>query len=147
MLLNSNHIGMKKILLLLLVPLFIVSCSDDDWRDDVRIMTVTVASQTRAYTPVFGTPRQGVVVKFKDDGEWERLGSIRDFDYEIGYEYTIKVKRQRYDPNIADTPYYYYSLVKELSKVKKNSADLPRDIWGGACDHRLGNDANDVAQR
>lgn len=59
--------------------------------------------------------------------------SIRGFDYEEGYEYTLKInKTQEYDETSAplDSPSIYrYSLVEEISKQKVSRSEGKNVIY------------------
>lgn len=51
--------------------------------------------------------------------------SIEGFEYEQGYEYVIEVKIEHKENPPADGSNLKYSLIRVISKTKKNSEGLP----------------------
>ena len=89
---------MKKIITLLLLPLFFISCEDEK--------TVFVADHYGA--------NQSFLIKEKQNDEWvEYTAKIEGFDYQEGYTYKIKVKIEKQDNNSLK-----YTLVSIESKTK-----------------------------
>jgi len=99
-----------------------VSCSDDD--DETKVFDVTISSVQKVYdgdfvfSPYFG--------KQEGDNTWKPFDYIYGFEHEEGYEYVLKVKQEKH-PNrdMADAPMYKYTLLEVLSKVKKESENIP----------------------
>ena len=58
---------------------------------------------------------------------WYSLQPIVGFDesYEEGYEYVIVVNQYRLDKPPADASIYVYRLEKIISKIQKESEDIP----------------------
>lgn len=82
--------------------------------------TLVIAAATRPSTA--GVQKKDCMqVKFdKEGGEWELFyDTIEGFNYEPGYEYELVVKSERVDNPPADAPGIKYTLVKEVSRLKK----------------------------
>lgn len=118
------------------MTLFIAACSTA--KDTIKY---TIASQTASCT---GEGRQQcLLVKKGDATEWEYFYSpIEGFNYEEGFEYVIEVKESKVENPPEGRSSIQYTFVKEVSKTKKNSENLPPAIpspeaitakyqWGG----------------
>ena len=114
---------MDKKLLLLFACLLFLSCDKDD---KGKITTLTIASE-KGVVELVGV-RPCYFVKFKGSDVWSRTGSyIFGFDYQPGYEYVIKVVQEE----VKNPPEDYvanYRLIKIISKVQKNSENLPPPV-------------------
>ncbi len=89
---------MKKLITLLLLPLFFISCEDEK--------TVFVADH-------YGV-NQSFLIKEKQNEEWvEHAAKIEGFDYQEGYTYQIKVKIEKQDNDSLK-----YTLVSVEAKTK-----------------------------
>lgn len=117
----------KTILAVLFVLVFglFTSCSDDDDKKTIEY-TINIASVKRVlcYDPL--TDTSPYFAKEEKAKGWERHHSIHNFDYEEGYEYLIRVRRE-YDKSMEGmmdaSPYKYY-LVEQISKTKKDSENI-----------------------
>jgi len=71
-------------------------------------------------------PQKCLLIKTEGKDNWEFLYTgIDGFNYEPGYEYKLEVKKEMIDNPAADQSSIRYILVKEVSKVKKDSDNLP----------------------
>ena len=113
---------MKKLILpLILLSLIcgITSCEKDLF--DRNRLTLTVASVGRMISP-YQIASSLYFVKAHPQDEWVSFDGIEGFDYEEGYEYVIRVKREKWhNGEIMDAGMYRYILLKVISKTKKNS--------------------------
>ena len=65
-------------------------------------------------------------VKINDNTEWWMIrSSIKGFTYEEGYEYVVDVKATVNPDRPQDAPAWDYSLIRIISKEKKDS-DVPQ---------------------
>lgn len=65
-------------------------------------------------------------VKKDNSTEWESLAYIKDFDYEEGYEYKIRIRQTNYlDYRRGEPAWTEYEFLELLSKQAKESDDLP----------------------
>lgn len=121
------------ILVLLLCAFGIMSCSKDGRQiTDRQEYTLTVASKmlpgvlfscgANYLTDVYA-------VKVGDSDKWSQFGPISGFDYTEGYEYEIKIRETSYlDYRMGEPAWTEYELIKVISKVEKDSEDLPSDF-------------------
>lgn len=94
---------------------------------DASIVTYTIASRQGDCVGV--APQKCMLIKKEGAEGWEFFYSnIEGFQYEPGYEYVLKVREEKKNPVPADASSIKYVLVKEVSKVKKNSEYLPESI-------------------
>lgn len=112
--------------LLVSVLLFMVACAPK--QETVKFI---IASKTADCT---GEGKQKcMLVKKGDQTDWEFFYSqIQGFNYEEGYEYVIEVKENKLENPPMGASAIEYVLVKEVSKTKKESENLP--IMGNAQD-------------
>lgn len=104
------------------VLLLLTSCMQKS-----NTVTYTIASQNADCSGV--GPQKCLLVKKGNATEWEYFYSnIEGFNYEPGYEYQLEVKEEKQKNVPADASSIKYTLVKEISKVNKISANLPPDI-------------------
>lgn len=110
--------------ILFLVFTFILSltgCSNDD----IKTEQLTIASETRI--GMAEGPRNCYLVINRNNKNWEFMyDSIEDFEYEPVYEYVIEVKIEHIENPPADGSSLKYSLIRVISKTKKNSEGLPK---------------------
>ncbi|WP_230978984.1 DUF4377 domain-containing protein [Flavobacterium supellecticarium] len=86
---------------------------------------ITVASQQADCTGV--APQKCFLIKKDGQKDWEFLYSgIEGFTYEAGNEYVLEVKEEKIDNPPADGSSVKCILVKEISKIKKISENLPK---------------------
>ncbi len=72
-------------------------------------------------------PQKCFLIKFEGSNDWEFLYSgISGFNYEPGYEYVIEIKKEKVANPAADQSSINYIFVKEISKSRKTSEDLPK---------------------
>ena len=110
-----------------LISLFLIfnalSCSDifkgDNEKD--RAFNLTIASvKTSIYLDRINNPLY--FAKIHPQDEWVYFDWVKGFDYEEGYEYVIRVWREKWhNGEIIDASIYRYTLLKVISKTKKNS--------------------------
>lgn len=102
----------------------LASCSDDDDKREIQEFQLTVASVKRLkfiadhYSPYF--------VKHEGKNVWEPFPYITNFELTEGYEYVIKVRRERviFEDIDGGSP-YEITLLEEISKTKKVSENIP----------------------
>lgn len=117
---------MRKSILLFASSLFAIAfimggCSCAETEDMI------VASQTRQCHGV--GVQQCMLVKSIVSQPWEFFyGNIEGFDYEPGYEYVLKVKKEKVENPPQDASSIKYTLVKMVSKEKRTSDNLPPDV-------------------
>ncbi len=86
---------------------------------------LTIASQQADCTGV--APQKCLLIKKDGQKDWEFWYSgIEGFKYEEGNEYVLEVKEEKVDNPPADASSLKYVLVKEISKQKKTSDNLPK---------------------
>ena len=102
----------------LIIGVLLMRCSDKN------VEKITIASEK---TIGYGVaPMECYLVKVGDDKDWSLFYSpIEGFNYENGYEYVIKVKKEKIDNPPADGSSIKYTLVKVISKKKLMSKGLP----------------------
>lgn len=119
---------MKKLLLTLFLPLLMLaSCSDDD-DDNSRECDMYIASKRIYLNEAIGEPELFYLVKYDQKEQWNYVRNIKDFLYETGFEYKIRVRITEYKPEQGvqvDGDPTLYECLKILTKEKKTSADLP----------------------
>lgn len=121
------------VLTLILCACCFISCSNKEEEGrkvtDYKELVLTIASKkvpgmvwhsgTNYVTEVYA-------VKKGETEEWITYGSIAGFEYEKGYEYKIKVSETTYqDYAMGDPTWTERNLLEVISKVKKDSEDLP----------------------
>lgn len=97
------------------------ACSDDDFEPYTQ--TLTIASEQ-----VSGIDYEASAFWVKKEGSntWERdYTPISNFDYEPGYEYRILVRVNKIKTPGIDQHPYLYTLIKLISKEKKDSGVPP----------------------
>ena len=109
----------KLVISFLLITAFLaVSCSDDESKDVVDEIKMSVSAETGTYIPWGSdTPVECMLVMSEDNpGVWEPLGfnSIKWFTYERGHEYYLSVERTILANPPMDGSDRTYSLLKIL---------------------------------
>lgn len=90
----------------------------------VSTVRYTVASRQGDCVGV--APQKCMLIKKGDAADWEFFySSIEGFQYEPGYEYILEVREEKLDNVPVDASSIKYTLVRELSKVQKESENLP----------------------
>lgn len=109
--------------LIILSTLLFTSCN----KDDFMIETIIIASEKAIGTEPSGlSKRDYFLIKQKTSAKWEYLAQdIQGFEYEKGYEYTLRVKIQTIKKPKEDQYPESYILLEVLSKEKKHSENLP----------------------
>ena len=88
---------------------------------------MTVASQKGNCVGV--APQECLIVKMGNDTDWTFLYSvIEGFNYEEGHEYIVTVRTENIDPVPADASSIKYIFMEEVSKITKESENLPFGI-------------------
>ena len=96
------------------------SCSSAPKNKNSATRTLVVASKLVDCSGV--GKMKCFVVKDEGTNDWRYLhNSIKDFTYESGYEYVIKVKQDFVKNPAADASSVNYSLIKVVSKTAKDS--------------------------
>lgn len=111
---------MKKIIgFLFVLGMVITSCSTNK-----DIVKMTIAS---AQADCVGVgPQKCYLIKINDQQNWEFYYSgIEGFSYEPGNEYVIEVRKEEIPNPAADQASFKYVFVKEISKIKKESENMP----------------------
>jgi len=118
---------MKKLIIPLILLSFIcgtTSCKEDlDSKDELILIVASeraIDTRTTYYTPYF--------VKYNPVDEWHYFFPIEGFEHEKGYEYTIRVLKEYKGTTMGVEPYYEYTLLEIISKIKKNSEGLPKPL-------------------
>ena len=119
---KKSNLLLKAIMLSLFV-VFLNSCSDDK-ETDPEVFQLTVASVHPLrfiddhYHPYF--------VKHDGKGEWDTYPYVKNFSFVEGYEYVIKIRKKRviFEEIVGGSP-YEYTLLEEISKVEKDTKDIP----------------------
>ncbi len=71
-------------------------------------------------------PQKCLLIKKDGHSDWEFFyGPIKGFDYREGYEYVIRVRKDILDDAPADRSSFEYTLVKVISKTRKDSEGIP----------------------
>ncbi|MDR2735067.1 MAG: DUF4377 domain-containing protein [Spirochaetota bacterium] len=96
---------------------------------DKNVVDMTIASETRL-ADAGGASMRVLLVKEGDAQQWQFFYSnIEGFSYEPGYEYVLKVSRENKEGEIpAGASSIRYTLIKEISKTRKTSQNMPENI-------------------
>ena len=115
---------MKKLILPLILLSLICgtsSCKDDlGTKEELTLIVAskkTVDTRTTYYMPYF--------VKYYPLDDWHYFSPIEGFEHEKGYEYTIRVLKEYKGMIMEVEPYYEYTLLEIISKIEKDSENLP----------------------
>lgn len=107
-------------------------CDKED-ASDSREETVTVASKRIYFNEPVGPIELFYLVRFDGTESWKAIRTIRNFAYETGYEYRIRMRITEYEPEpglVVDSDPTLYECLEVLSRERKSSTGLP----GGAVD-------------
>ncbi|MCI7071430.1 MAG: DUF4377 domain-containing protein [Bacteroides pyogenes] len=116
---------------LLIIAFLSVGCSDDETKDAVKEIKMSVSSETGTRW-VFGSeqPIECMLVMSEDNpGVWAPLdfNSIKGFTYERGHEYYLSVERTILANPPMDASDRTYSLLKILSDRLVTEPEVPVD--------------------
>lgn len=88
---------------------------------------LTIASEQADCMGV--APQKCMLIKREGNTDWEFwYTGIEGFEYEPGYEYVVKIRREKVSDPPADMSSVRYVLEKVVSKVRKESEGLPTRI-------------------
>lgn len=109
-------------------------CKKDEGRKitEYKEYTITVASQ-KVIGLLFSCGENYVsevyAVRKEHSAEWEQIGYIDGFDYETGYEYTLRISETSYlDHSMGEPAWTEYKLIELVSKEEKVSEDIPNNF-------------------
>ena len=129
----GNYTNMNKFVIsfLLITAFLAVSCSDDEPKDVVNEIKMSVSAETGTYIP-WGSdiPVECMLVMSEDNpGVWEPLGfnSIKWFTYERGHEYYLSVERTILANPPMDGSDRTYSLLRILEDRIVTEPEIPVD--------------------
>ncbi len=131
-----------KLFLGLVVALFCATClcsclSDDDEEEGLKVLSskdyvITVAShKLEGVISSCGNNFKCEVLAVKKDSSntWEAWSGIAGFDYEDGYEYSLKINETHYlDYRMGEPTWTEHKLLEVLSKEKKETEGLPENL-------------------
>ena len=125
----------KLIIPLLFITAFLISaCSDNEPKDAVKEIKMSISSETGVMYNVFDEqkehPIECMLVMSEDNpGVWEPLGfnSIEGFTYVRGHEYYLSVKRTILANPPADASDRTYSLIRILQDRVVTEPEIPVD--------------------
>ncbi|KAB1160402.1 DUF4377 domain-containing protein [Tenacibaculum aiptasiae] len=107
----------------IVITLLLTSCMSN--QDNID-KTILVASKRLNCTGV-GT-QKCLLVKETTGKNWEYFyDNIEGFNYEEGFEYVLEVSEKEVSPLPADASTVKIVLVKIVSKIKKDSENLPKN--------------------
>lgn len=128
---------MKKYIMLFLLPLIglmTTGCSNDEPKDNVKELSMTVSSVTGVMYDLFDSNMKHLIecmlVMTEDSpGTWSQLSfeAIKGFTYERGHEYELRVKRTIMAKPPMDASERYYELVRIVSDRLVVEPDEPVD--------------------
>ncbi|MDO4160990.1 MAG: DUF4377 domain-containing protein [Prevotellaceae bacterium] len=127
---------MKKLIIpfLFITALCVSSCSDDELKDSVKEIRMSVSSETGVMYGLFDDKREHpiecmLVMSEDDSGELNPLGfnRIEGFTYERGHEYYLSVKRTILANPPADAYDRKYSLISILYDRLVTEPEVPVD--------------------
>ncbi|NDV80675.1 DUF4377 domain-containing protein [Bacteroides sp. 51] len=99
------------------------ACDDNDERHN-KEMVVTIASEKKIFDGDFLFSPYWA--KEAGDDKWSAIDAIGGFEHEDGYECVLRIWREKWhDGEVADASIYRYKLLETLSKVKKDSENIP----------------------
>jgi hypothetical protein len=106
-----------------LLTLLMVSCQDSGNKDWTEEVLMTVAPEFVDYHPIEsnGVASDGLHVKEDNISHWIKipLDAIENFDYEVGYEYRLKVLKTHLANPPADGSDVKYKLIEIISKSEQ----------------------------
>ncbi|WP_299229592.1 DUF4377 domain-containing protein [uncultured Bacteroides sp.] len=120
-----------KILVLVICTSIFISCQKEEGRKitGYEEYTITVASK-KVPGLLFASGDNHIsevyAVMKEHSAKWEQLGNIQGFEYEPGYEYTMRISETSYlDRSMGDPAWTEYELLKLISKEEKTSDEVP----------------------
>jgi hypothetical protein len=115
---------MKNKLFLTLMVAALTACAS---KEDV--VEMTIASEKRLAMAGI-TPMEVLLVKEGAATQWSFFYSpIEGFDHEPGYEYVVMVRRENIEGVVpADASSIRYTFVELVSRTRKTSDNMPRDL-------------------
>ena len=105
--------------LMLLFVLGFSSCIKDNEKDKIEIVTMYISNETKFMKFLDEALVECMVVTVQKEQSYIPLRGIDGFEYEKGFEYSLKVKKTTPVHPLQDVPRYFYSLIEILSKEKK----------------------------
>lgn len=122
----------KLIILFFLITAFLaVGCSDDEPKDVVNEIRMSVSSETGVmYVPGSDYPIKCMLVMSEDNpGVWTQLdfNGIKGFTYERGHEYYLSVERTILANPPMDAPNRTYTLLRIISDRFVTEPEIPID--------------------
>ena len=132
----ENCTNMNKLILsFLLIAAFLLSgCGDDEPKDVVREIAMSISSETGVMYALFDDnherPIECMLVMSEDNpGVWKPLGfnGIEGFTYERGHEYELRVKRTILANPPMDASDRTYSLISILQDRPVTEPEIPVD--------------------
>lgn len=125
---------LKRLVLLICTYIFISCQKEDEGRKitGYEEYTITVASE-KVPGLLFSSGENHLsevyAVMREHSAEWEQLGSIKGFEYEPGYEYTLRISETYYlDHSMGDPAWTEYEQLELISKEEKTSDDVPNNF-------------------
>ncbi|MCD7976580.1 MAG: DUF4377 domain-containing protein [Tannerellaceae bacterium] len=110
---------MHKLMMILFFCSLLISCNQPE-----NVENLVVASSTVDCIGV--GPQKCLLVKSEGETDWTFLYSgIEGFNYQPGYEYLLKVRKEEVENPAADQSSIRYVLVKEISREMKTSENMP----------------------
>lgn len=124
-----------KTLLLLICTSIFASCQKEEEGRKItgyEEYTITIASEKvpgLLFSSGDNHLSEVYAVMREHSAEWEQLGSIKGFEYEPGYEYTLRISETNYlDHSMGDPAWTEYEQLELISKEEKTSDDVPNNF-------------------
>lgn len=125
---------LKTLVLLICTSIFISCQKEEEGRKitGYEEYTITVASEKvpgLLFSSGDNHLSEVYAVMREHSAEWEQFGSIKGFEYEPGYEYTLRISETNYlDHSMGDPAWTEYELLELISKEEKTSDDVPNNF-------------------
>ena len=125
---------LKTLVLLICTSIFISCQKEEEGRKitGYEEYTITVASEKvpgLLFSSGDNHLSEVYAVMREHSAEWEQLGSIKGFEYEPGYEYTLRISETNYlDHSMGDPAWTEYEQLELISKEEKTSDDVPNNF-------------------
>ncbi|MCM1138770.1 MAG: DUF4377 domain-containing protein [Muribaculum sp.] len=117
-----NKLIIPLILIFSTFGIVLTSCSDDEPKDNVKEISMTVSSETGVMYDLFDSNMEHpiecmLVMSEESPGTWSQLSfeAIKGFSYERGHEYELRVKQTIMANPPMDGSDRYYELVRIVS--------------------------------
>lgn len=132
----ENCTNMNKLIIsfLSIVTFLVSACNDDEPKDVVKEIAMSISSETGVMHDLFDSegkyPIECMLVMSEDNpGVWETLGfnRIEGFIYERGHEYELRVKRTILANPPMDASDRSYSLIRILQDRLVTEPEIPVD--------------------